>query len=170
MLNIFTDANTEKIGFIVYEGKEELYRDKDYASNKVAAINELEAIKFALKYVSKNHVYEDICLFTDNTNAKKMVDTIVYDHCTVPDSDRLDRNDVLGLLKKIKKYIEKLGDIDIIYSPAHCETSKEVKKKFKKFNSEFTINNYEDLKKRKRKKFIKRMRIRNAEVDEYIKG
>jgi len=169
MLNIFTDANTEKIGFIVYEGKEELYRNKDYASNKVAAINELEAIKFALKYTSKNHLYEDIYLFTDNTNAKKMVDTIVYDHCTVPDSDRLDRNDVLGLLKKIKKYIEKLGDIDIIYSPAHCETNKEVKKKFKKFNSEFTINNYEDLKKRKRKKFIKRMRIRNAEVDEYIK-
>ena len=44
-----------------------------------------------------------------------------------------------------------------------------MKKKFKKFNSDFTINNYKDLEKRKRKKFIKRMRKRNAEIDKYIK-
>jgi ribonuclease HI len=169
MLNIFTDANTGNIGFIVYEGKKELYRDKDDSSNKDVAINELEAIKFALKYASKNHLYEDIYLFTDNTNAKKMVDSIVYEHCTVPDSDRLNKDDVSDLLEKIEKYIGKLGDIDVIYSPAHCETNKEVKKKFKKFNSDFTVNNYKELEKRKRKKFIKRMRKRNAEIDKYIK-
>ena len=97
---VFTDANRDTIGYIVYdENMKKIKKDKKSARFNDVAFNEADAIRFALKKVYKKFYKETddyiyLNLFTDNTNAKKAVESVIFDNCSPPDKDRFDINNI----------------------------------------------------------------------------
>jgi hypothetical protein len=179
-INIFTDANRYNIGFGVYDTgekkelrKKKVKESKHYCSNpKVKmAVNELDAIRYAAKYAAENYSSTLITIFTDSTNAKKMVDSVMDHDNAGPDPDRLDKDETKIIWAKIKKHFKDIGPecIQVVYTPSHCKSMDELKAKFYKNNSRNTVEEVKSWGKKERKYFFEKLRKRNDRVDRFIK-
>jgi hypothetical protein len=184
---VFTDANKYKIACVVYnEDLKKIFSASTAAKYDDITINEYDAIRFALKKIKKNgkiSLINDIVFCTDNTNAKKALDTIIYEGSIPPDKDRMNMKlDVVkAITKKIKKHIKDLtfsdddllfgsSDIDSIYSPSvHKRSIEQVEELFLQINSNKIIKEYKSIPKKKKTKFLEFLMKGNIKVDSLTK-
>jgi len=183
-INIFTDANTHNIGFIV-DGEEGDGAGKKEAKYDSVTLNELDAIRYAAKNINK--IFDTgkfslgdarvVIFYSDNIDAIRAVQScILATNCLPPDKDRLDihSDEAKHILSKIQKHFGTIIDdyalsFDIVYVPAHAINYKEAKDRFKRNNCKDLVSEFKEMKKSNKKKYIKQLMLGNDMVDRYIK-
>jgi hypothetical protein len=183
-INVFTDANINKIGFIIDDEEGDNGSGKKEAKYDSVTLNELDAIRYAAKNVKMmlddNQIssnLQHISFYSDNIDAIKAVQSCILNtDCLPPDKDRIDvHSDVVKhILSKIEKHFNTIIDehsmtLDIIYVPAHAKNYKEAKDRFKRNNCKYLVSEFKEMKKANKKKYIKRLMFGNDVVDTYIK-
>jgi hypothetical protein len=182
-INVFTDANTHNIGFIV-DGEEGDGAGKKEAKYDSVTLNELDAIRYAAKNVKKMFEkdkfpssIDDITFYSDNIDAIRAVQScILATNCLPPDKDRIDirSKEVKDILYKIEDHFGTIVDdygmtLTIVYVPAHAINYKEAKDRFKRNNCKDLVSEFKEMKKSNKKKYIKQLMLGNDMVDRYIK-
>ena len=183
-INIFTDANTHNIGFIVDGEESDDGAGKKEAKYDSVTLNELDAIRYAAKNVKKMFEkgkfpssIDDITFYSDNINAIRAVQScILATNCLPPDKDRIDirSKEVKDILYKIEDHFGTIVDdygmtLTMVYVPAHAMNYKEAKDRFKRNNCKDLVSEFKEMKKANKKKYIKQLMLGNDMVDRYIK-